>query len=444
MCAHHGLKLAIRFRNATRWNAPPGSGRDGTEKPPGQCPDNGAVGVSDSQPVLADQLLSQRARSALSQLNRMVNVAPDQAKALADFEKNAAQVARTIQLTGSVLPRVVLSANPVRPIRSPATAQQVRETVAAADKITAFMKSDISMPAAAAAAAARADSRAVGQSPSREAGPWPSTDDLSPSQKAAALKIRVHLPAGLPPPANAFIVLGMPGTGKSFLIEHLHEICHSVGVGIRTGAPAAVAAVPIRGQTLHSLVGLQGTLSPDTFPPPPSPDVMHALRAQWHGVRLLVIDEISMVSQALLGCVSRRLSQILQSEAHFGGLVVVFSGDFDQLAPVPLPSMVHVGLGCTTVKPGSPAALARDIFQRLDLCPVTHQKRCTDPAWNAVLNATRSSRSLRTLAENLRELTKEESDADPEWAFATIATNGNDQRLRMNWMQSERWAGHTG
>ena len=61
----------------------------------------------------------------------------------------------------------------------------------------------------------------------------------------------------------------------------------------------------------------------------------------------------------------------MESEAHFGGLVVVFSGDFDQLAPVPLPSMVKVGLGCTKVKPGSPAALARDIFQHLDLCPST-------------------------------------------------------------------------
>jgi hypothetical protein len=426
---------AYRFRNATRWN---GGGKDGTENPPGRGPASGAADdVVESQ--LASSPLSVRAASALSQLHRMVQVAPDQAKALAAFEKSAAQVAHTVNLTAEALPRVIRSVQPVVPSRSPATSNQVLASAAAAERINAFMKSDVDKPDAAEAAPAAAH---AGQDDDELL--WPSVDGLSPSQKAAALKIRVHLPAGSPPPPQTFFVSGGPGTGKSFLIEHLRLICETLGVGIMTGAPAAVAAIPIGGQTLHSLVGLSGTLSPDNFPPPPNLETMHALRAQFRGVRLLVIDEISMVGTALLGCVSRRLSEILHNEAPFGGLVVVVSGDFDQLSPVKSPSLAHLALGCIRVKPGSPASLSQDIFQKLDMCPLTDQKRCIDAEWNAVLNTTRTSRNLRAMTANLRALTAEESSGDPDWAFAPIATNGNDLRLKMNWMQSERWAIHTG
>jgi hypothetical protein len=426
---------AYRFRNATRWN---GGGRDGTENPPGQGPANGAADdVVESQ--LASSPMSERAANALSQLRRAVQTGPDQAKALDAFEKSAAQVARTVNLTAQALPRVSRSVLPVVPSRSPATLNQVQASAAAADTIHAFMKSDVEVPDAAEAAPAAAH---AGRDDDEML--WPSVDGLSPSQAAAALKIRVHLPAGSPPPPQTFFVSGGPGTGKSFLIEHLRLVCETLGVGIATAAPAAVAAIPIGGQTLHSLVGLSGTLSPDNFPPPPNPEAMSALRARFRGVRLLVIDEVSMVGMALLGCVSRRLSQVLNNEAPFGGLVVVLSGDFDQLSPVKSPSLAHLGLGCIPVKPGSPAALARDIFQSLDLCRLTHQRRCIDASWNAVLDATRTSRNLSTMTANLHALSAEEASGDPDWAFAPIATNGNDLRMKMNWMQSERWAMHTG
>ncbi len=64
-----------------------------------------------------------------------------------------------------------------------------------------------------------------------------------------------------------------------------------------------------------------------------------------------MIDEVSMVGTALLGCVSRRLSQVLNNEAPLGGLVVVLSGDFDQLSPVKSPSLAHLALGCIPVRP---------------------------------------------------------------------------------------------
>ena len=87
-------------------------------------------------------------RRSVHSLNR----GTDQAKALADFEKNAAQVARTVSLTAQALPHVIPSVLPVVPSRSPATLNQVRASAAAADTIHAFMKSDVEVPDAAEAA----------------------------------------------------------------------------------------------------------------------------------------------------------------------------------------------------------------------------------------------------------------------------------------------------
>ena len=70
-----------------------------------------------------------------------------------------------------------------------------------------------------------------------------------------------------------------------------------------------------------------------------SSEQLAALRRAWKDVGLLIIDEISMVSRQLLGIVSRRLSLILDNEADFGGLLVVMLGDFQQLPPLPPPSL---------------------------------------------------------------------------------------------------------
>jgi hypothetical protein len=431
---------AYRFRNATRWKNT--AGRDGTENPPGRCPNAGPDGgaAANDASSAPDGPLSARAAAAVAQLQRLVGADRDQIRAVNAFQQNAAHVDRTVQQACALLPRVEHSAGPARSSSAAATSAQVRSAVACCNVLEAFMKSDVVEPAA----AVREDDVAMNRVGISQIS-WPSIEGLTPSQKTAVLKIRTYLPAGTPPPPFSFIALGGPGCGKSFFIEHLHRICSTLGVKFRSAAPAAVAAVPIGGQTLHSLVRLTGTLSADRFPQPPSADTMRTLRAWWNGVRLLVIDEISMVSQALLACVSRRLSEIMGNNAFFGGLVVVLAGDFDQLLPVPPPSLAQVAMGVTAMpKPGSPAALAREIFRNLDLCPVTEQMRCTDADWNSVLNDTRSSGNLKTMAANLKVLSASESENDPEWAFATIATNGNDVRLRLNWLQSERWSKHTG
>jgi hypothetical protein len=56
--------------------------------------------------------------------------------------------------------------------------------------------------------------------------------------------------------------------------------------------------------------------------------------AMWEGVDYLFIDEISMVRCALLYDISSALSAAKGSTLAFGGISIIFAGDFSQLPPV--------------------------------------------------------------------------------------------------------------
>ena len=104
-------------------------------------------------------------------------------------------------------------------------------------------------------------------------------------------------------------------------------------------APTGLAAHGINGITLHRLQlpaaaehGRSGKYN--KLPA----DSLHQLRNQLRDLRLLIIDEVSMVSNVVLMHVHLRLHEILdleeRSDELFGGVTVVFFGDLLQLNPV--------------------------------------------------------------------------------------------------------------
>lgn len=58
-------------------------------------------------------------------------------------------------------------------------------------------------------------------------------------------------------------------------------------------------------------------------------EALEELRHTWRGVRYLIIDEISMVSNTLMSYVDTRLQEITGNRGlAFGGLSVITVGDF--------------------------------------------------------------------------------------------------------------------
>lgn len=125
---------------------------------------------------------------------------------------------------------------------------------------------------------------------------------------------------------NVFIT-GRAGTGKSTLLQYFRE---NTKKKIAVLAPTGVAAVNVKGQTIHSFFNFRVDITPDTAGriKPRDKEIYKKLDA-------IVIDEISMVRADLLDCVDIFLRRHGRKKGlPFGGIQMIFVGDLYQLPPV--------------------------------------------------------------------------------------------------------------
>jgi len=122
---------------------------------------------------------------------------------------------------------------------------------------------------------------------------------------------------------------GKAGTGKSTLLEYWRA---RTGQNIAVLAPTGVAALNVRGQTIHSFFGFRPGVTPADVRKKTKGDGSQTLYGKLDAI---VIDEISMVRADLLDCIDKfmRLNGRSKS-APFGGARMIFLGDLYQLPPV--------------------------------------------------------------------------------------------------------------
>lgn len=129
---------------------------------------------------------------------------------------------------------------------------------------------------------------------------------------------------------------GPAACGKTFVIKLLMEIynrytdndghCNAYITCASTGK----AAVAIDGTTLHTAFKISiAALMSLSF------ETVCQYRALFKYVKVIIIDEISMISAELFSKINRRLQQITGDfKTSFGSLDVIFIGDLRQLPPV--------------------------------------------------------------------------------------------------------------
>jgi ATP-dependent DNA helicase PIF1 len=132
---------------------------------------------------------------------------------------------------------------------------------------------------------------------------------------------------------NVFIT-GPGGCGKSFTLHHIMEWARKEALEFAVTASTGCAAYLIRGRTLHSYLGIGlATKSAKELAGHvlyKKPHIAKKLRR----LKLLVLDEVSMISDSLFEKVSEFLSIIRKNSNPFGGVQLVLSGDFAQLPNV--------------------------------------------------------------------------------------------------------------
>jgi ATP-dependent exoDNAse (exonuclease V) alpha subunit len=216
-------------------------------------------------------------------------------------------------------------------------------------------------------------------------------------------------------------ITGRAGTGKSTLLGYFRERTRK---DLAVLAPTGVAAVNIRGQTIHSFFNFRPDITPHSVREvrPRNTDIYKRLDA-------IVIDEISMVRADLLDCIDEflRLHRKKRS-VPFGGVQMIFIGDLYQLPPV----VTSKEKSLFKEYYSSPYFFSSKAFEGLDMEFIELEKvyRQSDEGFirllNLIRNNTISDDEIAVLNERYLE------DFTPGEEFYIYLTTTNESADRIN------------
>ena len=133
---------------------------------------------------------------------------------------------------------------------------------------------------------------------------------------------------------NIFVT-GPGGSGKSFLIKKIYEDALHQGKYVQVCALTGCASqlLNCRATTVHSWAGIglgKGTMESNF-----KKIIKNKTKyANWKQIQVLIIDEISMMSLELFELLDYLGKMVKRNGRPFGGIQVIFCGDFYQLPPV--------------------------------------------------------------------------------------------------------------
>jgi len=201
------------------------------------------------------------------------------------------------------------------------------------------------------------------------------TNELSPEQKYAFQKFTNG--------ENLFIT-GPGGTGKSRLIKHFVQYSNAIGKQIDVCAMTGCAAILLEcnAKTIHSWSGIKlarGDKNVIISKVMKNKTVM----ATWKKAKILVLDEVSMLSKKIFEIIEEIGRTVRKSSIPFGGIQVVFAGDFFQLPPVGTEGEPDTEMFCFE----SPTW--KSVFKQENIVELTTMFRQKDPLYIEILSQIR-------------------------------------------------------
>ena len=218
--------------------------------------------------------------------------------------------------------------------------------------------------------------------------------------------------------ANVFLT-GEPGSGKTHTINQYIAYLRQNGVEPSITASTGIAATHIGGMTIHSWsgIGIRRNLSNYDLDKIASTEylVKRIKRA-----KILVIDEVSMISAGTLEMVEAVCRVVRDQSEPFGGLQVILVGDFFQLPPIVRTRETEAETIFDEIEPGfgradgfafNSSAWRRGRFLT---CYLSEQHRQSDAKYLELLSAIRAGEVTEYHGEILaqRRATAESLDFD--------------------------------
>ena len=203
---------------------------------------------------------------------------------------------------------------------------------------------------------------------------------------------------------NIFIT-GPGGAGKSALIHIINKHAYSHYKDIHVTALTGCASILLncKAKTLHSWAGIglgNGTTE----------ELICKIRnnkfakAIWKGTDILVVDEVSMLSLKLFNTLNDIGKAIRRNQKPFGGIQLIFSGDFYQLPPVGNKDDPDTQRFCFESDEWN------SIFHRDNQVELKKIFRQTDEIYSTILNQIREGKIKRKANDLLNEYVGREID----------------------------------
>jgi ATP-dependent exoDNAse (exonuclease V) alpha subunit len=222
-----------------------------------------------------------------------------------------------------------------------------------------------------------------------------------------------------------FYITGKAGSGKSTLLAYFRSVTQKNTAVL---APTGVAAIRVKGQTIHSFFGF----------PPKVIQTRHIKKVRQvellQNLETLIIDEISMVRADVFDAIDYSLRVHRKKLTQpFGGVQVIVFGDLFQLPPVV--NMDESSL-LERIYPNGQFFFHSNIFQDAQFKTLELQSiyRQTDDHFIYLLNAVRDGSITHSQIDNLNDSLVENFEMD-EGKIILTTTNARASGINQNYLK---------
>lgn len=182
---------------------------------------------------------------------------------------------------------------------------------------------------------------------------------------------------------HTVFLTGAAGAGKSYALREYITYLKRHGIRYAVTASTGIASTHIGGTTIHAWSGI-GIRQKLTMYDLDAIEEKANVYKRWNETQVLIIDEISMLHASFVDMLDKLGKHMRRNDKPFGGMQVVFTGDFYQLPPI--------------VRAGNEYE-STDVFAFMSrawkeskpvVCYLTDQYRQEDDELSNVLNAIRA------------------------------------------------------
>jgi ATP-dependent exoDNAse (exonuclease V) alpha subunit len=224
--------------------------------------------------------------------------------------------------------------------------------------------------------------------------------------------------------ASVFLT-GEPGAGKTHTLNLFKEWAFVQGKACVVTASTGIASTHIGGSTIHSFsgIGIKSVITASDLRKIYDNNFKYRDLVE---VDILVVDEVSMIDANFINLLDYVLKEIRKNSKPFGGVQVVFVGDFFQLPPV--------------VKEGETRfAFEADAWgdAELEVCYLTEQHRSSERVFIDIL---RRMRAGNTTKNDIEVLSNSSSSTTPELnLFTHNADVDKLNEVELSKLEGEEW-----